>query len=50
MQGPLRGLVVGGAPFDRGEYDVKVTPLIGTDMPLGPIKTDPPRNFAGWFT
>ena len=31
-------------------YDVKVMPLIGTDMPLGPVKTDPPTNFAGWFT
>lgn len=31
-------------------YDVKVTPLIGTDMPLGPVKNDQPTNFAGWFT
>jgi peptidoglycan lytic transglycosylase len=31
-------------------YDVKVIPLLGTDMPLGPLKRDPPRNFAGWFT
>jgi peptidoglycan lytic transglycosylase len=31
-------------------YDVKVIPLLGTDMPLGPVKRDPPRNFAGWFT
>jgi rare lipoprotein A len=30
--------------------DVKVIPLIGTHMRLGPVKADPPRNFAGWFT
>lgn len=31
-------------------HDVKVTPLIGTDMPLGPVKNDSLRNFAGWFS
>jgi rare lipoprotein A len=29
---------------------VKVIPLLGTDVPLGPLKSDPPRNFAGWLT
>lgn len=31
-------------------YNVKVIPLVGTDMPLGPVKNDAPTNFAGWFT
>ena len=28
---------------------VKVTPLVGTDMPLGPVENHPPTNFAGRF-
>jgi rare lipoprotein A len=29
--------------------NIKVTPLVGNDMPPGPVEKDPPRNFAGWF-
>ncbi|MGO9701894.1 MAG: septal ring lytic transglycosylase RlpA family protein [Xanthobacteraceae bacterium] len=29
--------------------NVKVTPLVGSDMAPGPVENDPPTNFAGWF-
>lgn len=30
--------------------NVRVTPLVGTDMVLGPLKNNLLTNFAGWFT
>jgi rare lipoprotein A len=29
--------------------NVKVTPLVGSDIAPGPLDNDPPTNFAGWF-
>jgi rare lipoprotein A len=29
--------------------NVKVTPLVGSDIAPGPVENDPPTNFAGWF-
>ncbi len=36
--------------LELGLINVKVIPLIGTGTMPGPLDTDRPTNFAGWFT